>query len=92
VLPGYSNCETAIVRPTAVELAIGPSAGVILGVLATRVLSYIFYQDKPSDPIGLGGVIITMLAVGLVAAWIPALHALAVDPIILLRDEWNPGQ
>jgi predicted permease len=68
-------------------LAIGSAAGVILGVLATRVLSYIVYQATPSDPIVLGGVIMTMLAVGLVAAWIPARHALAVDPMILLRDE-----
>jgi predicted permease len=68
-------------------LAIGSAAGVILGVLATRVLSSIVYQATPSDPIVLGGVIMTMLAVGLVAAWIPARHALAVDPMILLRDE-----
>jgi predicted permease len=68
-------------------LAIGSAAGMILGVLATRVLSYIVYQATPKDPIVLGGVILTMLAVGLVAAWIPARHALAVDPMILLREE-----
>jgi ABC-type antimicrobial peptide transport system permease subunit len=27
------------------------------------------------------------LCVGLVAAWIPARHALAVDPMILLRED-----
>jgi predicted permease len=68
-------------------LAIGSLAGMILGVLATRVLSYIVYQATPKDPIVLGGVIFTMLAVGLVAAWIPARRALAVDPMILLREE-----
>jgi len=68
-------------------LAIGSLAGMILGVLATRVLSYIVYQATPKDPIVLGGVILTMLVVGLVAAWIPARHALAVDPMILLREE-----
>jgi predicted permease len=68
-------------------LAIGSAAGVILGMLATRVLSSIVYQAMPSDPIVLGGVILTMLAVGLIAAWIPARHALAVDPMILLRDQ-----
>jgi hypothetical protein len=38
-------------------------------------------------PVVLGSVILTMLAVGLVAAWIPARHALAVPPMILLRQE-----
>jgi predicted permease len=68
-------------------LAIGSIAGVILGLLATRVLSSIVYQATPKDPMVLGGVILTMLAVGLIAAWIPARHALAVDPMILLREE-----
>jgi predicted permease len=68
-------------------LAIGSVAGMILGILAARVLSFIVYQATPKDPIVLGGVILTMLFVGLVAAWIPARHALAVDPMILLREE-----
>jgi ABC-type antimicrobial peptide transport system permease subunit len=35
----------------------------------------------------LSGVVLTMLALGLMAAWMPAQKALAVDPIILLREE-----
>ena len=68
-------------------LAIGSIAGMILGVLATRVLSSIVYQATPKDPVILGGVILTMLCVGVVAALVPARRALAVDPMILLRDE-----
>ncbi len=68
-------------------LAIGSVAGMILGVLATRVLSFIVYQASPEDPVVLGGVIFTMLCVGMVATLIPARRALAVDPMILLRDE-----
>ncbi len=68
-------------------LAIGSIAGMILGVLATRVLSSIVYQATPKDPVILGGVILTMLCVGLAAALVPARRALAVDPMILLREE-----
>jgi predicted permease len=68
-------------------LAIGSVAGTIMGVLATRVLSFIVYQATPKDPLILGGVILTMLLVGIVAALIPARRALAVDPMILLREE-----
>jgi ABC-type antimicrobial peptide transport system permease subunit len=76
-------------RLSKVEAADDPSdgAGMILGVLATRVLSSIVYQATPKDPVILGGVILTMLCVGVVAALVPARRALAVDPMILLRDE-----
>lgn len=68
-------------------LSIGSIAGLVLGLMATRVLAYIVYQATPKDPIVLGGVLTAMLLLGMLAAWIPARRALAVDPLILLRDE-----
>ena len=68
-------------------LAIGSALGLALGVLATRVLSFIVYQATPKDPLVLGGVCLTMMLLGLIAAWIPARRALAVDPLVLLREE-----
>jgi ABC-type antimicrobial peptide transport system permease subunit len=68
-------------------LSIGSAAGLALGILATKVLAYIVYQAGPKDPLVLGGVVLTMMALGLLAAWIPAQRALAVNPIALLREE-----
>ena len=68
-------------------LAIGSVAGLLLGVLAAKVLSYIVYQANPRDPLVLGGVVLAMALLGLVATWIPAQRALSVDPLILLREE-----
>lgn len=68
-------------------LALGSVAGVALGLTATKVLSFIVYQATPKDPMVLFGVTATMLLLGLVASWIPARRALAVDPLVLLRDE-----
>ena len=51
------------------------------------MLAYIVYQASPNDPLLLGGVVLTMLVLGLVAAWIPEQKALAVDRMILLREE-----
>jgi len=70
-----------------VLLSIGSAAGLALGLLATKLLSYIVYQAAPKDPIVLVGVVLTMLALGLTATWLPARKALAVDPMILLREE-----
>ena len=70
-----------------VLLSVGSVAGIGLGVLASKVLSYIVYQAAPRDPVVLGEVVLTMLVLGLAAAWIPAQKALAVNPMILMREE-----
>jgi predicted permease len=68
-------------------LAFGSAAGLLLGVLASRVLAFIVYQATPRDPLVLVGTILAMVLLGLVATWIPAQRALSIDPMILLRDE-----
>jgi len=68
-------------------LATGALAGLLLGMAATRVLSLIVYQASPRDPAVLAGVVLTMLLLGLLAGWVPARRALAIDPAILLRDQ-----
>jgi predicted permease len=68
-------------------LSIGSIAGVVLGLMATRVLSFIVYQATPKDPWVLCGVTATMLLLGMLASFLPARRALAVDPLVLLRDE-----
>jgi ABC-type antimicrobial peptide transport system permease subunit len=68
-------------------LAFGSAAGLLLGILASRVLAFIVYQATPRDPLVLAGVVLAMALLGLVATWIPAQRALSVDPLVLLRDE-----
>jgi predicted permease len=68
-------------------LAFGSAAGLLLGVLASRVLAHIVYQATPRDPVVLGGVVLAMLFLGLLATWIPAQRALSLDPLTLLREE-----
>jgi len=70
-----------------VLLMVGSLAGMALGVLASKVLSFIVYQAAPRDPVVLCGVVLTMLLLGLAAAWVPAQKALGVNPMILMREE-----
>ena len=78
--------QAALGRPLKL-LAIGSAAGLVLGVLASRVLAFIVYQATPRDPLVLAGVVLAMLLLGLVATCIPAQRALSVNPLILLREE-----
>jgi ABC-type antimicrobial peptide transport system permease subunit len=78
--------QAALGRPLKL-LAYGSAAGLILGILASRVLAFIVYQATSRDPLVLAGVVLAMLFLGLMATWIPAQQALSVDPSILLREE-----
>src|ERR1035438_3747262 len=68
-------------------LVVGSAAGLVLGILAARVLAHIVYQATPRDPLVLAGVVLAMLLLGLLATWIPAQRALSLDPLTLLREE-----
>jgi predicted permease len=68
-------------------LVIGSAAGLVLGLLATRVLAFVVYGATPRDPLVLGGVIGAMALLGLVATWVPARRALSVNPLVLLRED-----
>jgi len=78
--------QAALGRPAKL-LAVGSITGLILGILAARILAYIVYEANPRDPLVLAGVVLTMSLLGLLATWIPARRALSVDPLILLREE-----
>ena len=78
--------QAALGRPLKL-LAYGSAVGLVLGLLATRVLAFIVYQATPRDPLVLAGVVLVMLLLGLLATWIPARRALSVDPLTFLRAE-----
>ena len=68
-------------------LACGSLAGLLLGILAARVLAFIVYQATPRDPLVLAGSVLAMFLLGLLAIWIPAQRALSANPLTLLREE-----
>jgi ABC-type antimicrobial peptide transport system permease subunit len=68
-------------------LVFGSGAGLLLGILASRVLAFIVYQATPHDPLVLACTVLAMSLLGLVATWIPSQRALSIDPATLLREE-----
>ena len=78
--------RVALGRPLLV-LASGSAAGLVLGVLASRLLAFLVYQATSRDPLVLLGALASMVLIGLVATWIPARRALSVNPAQLLREE-----
>ncbi len=66
-------------------------AGMVIGVvgalLATRMVSSLLYGVRPTDAMTFVFVSLLLLAVALIASYLPARRATRVDPIIALRYE-----
>jgi putative ABC transport system permease protein len=84
-------------RPTAVMNMI-VSRGMILTVLGTvigisgaaglsRVLESLLFEVSATDPISFTAVGVVILAIALVACWLPARKAMRVEPAVALRVE-----
>lgn len=68
---------------TAIGLAVG-----LAGALAlTRMLSTLLFGVTVRDPVSFVGVSGLLIAVGLVASYLPARRATKVDPLVALRNE-----
>jgi len=70
------------------KLALG---GVAIGLIAalglSRLIGGLLHGVKASDPLTYVGVALLLIAVALVACWLPARRAAKVDPMIALRTE-----
>jgi predicted permease len=66
-------------------------AGLLVGLAGaagvTRVLQTFLFEVTPTDPIAFTIVTLLLMAVGLIAAWLPARRATRVDPCAALRAE-----
>ena len=80
-----------VLRRTIVQGMIPVIAGTLVGLAAARasarVLDTMLFGTQPSDPATFAGVVITLLAVAMAAAWMPARRAARVNPIVALRYE-----
>jgi putative ABC transport system permease protein len=66
---------------------IGVTIGIAGSVGLTRVLASQLYKTSATEPVAFAIVSAAMVAVGAVAALVPASRAARVDPMVALRDE-----
>ena len=68
-------------------VAVGLIVGLAGAAIVTRVLQRFLFGVTPTDPIAFTIVTLLLIAVGLMAAWLPARRATRIDPWAALRAE-----
>ncbi|HYE89114.1 MAG TPA: ABC transporter permease [Vicinamibacterales bacterium] len=76
-----------VIRQSMLPIAAGVIAGVAGSLGAGRLLQQFLFQVKPGDPQVIAIIGALLAAVGLLATWLPARKAAAIDPMVALRDE-----
>jgi predicted permease len=75
-----------VVARGAVLVVIGSAIGIAAAVVVMRLLTSFLYQVTSTDPIAMGAAVGVLLAVGVLAAFVPARRASLTDPAVVLRQ------
>jgi putative ABC transport system permease protein len=66
-------------------------AGIVVGIAGAAAVTWIIgsllYNVTPTDPVSFGAVALFLVMVAMLASYIPARRAMAVDPIVALRND-----
>ncbi|HLW43826.1 MAG TPA: ABC transporter permease [Candidatus Acidoferrales bacterium] len=76
-----------VLRQGAMLAFVGVVIGLAASFVLTRALTNELFGVSPTDPLTYAGVAILLLAVALLACYIPARRAMRTDPMVALRHE-----
>jgi len=76
-----------VLRQGAVLIAVGVAAGSLAALLLTSLMKSLLFGVSPADPLTFLGVAVLLIAVALIATYLPARRATRIDPVTTLRYE-----
>jgi predicted permease len=69
------------------KAGVGVVIGLVGAILLSRGMTSLLFEVKPTDPVVYLAVSLVLIAVALLASYLPARRAARIDPIVALREE-----
>ena len=82
-----SDVALMILRQSATTLCVGLAIGLICAFVLARFISNLLYGMSGASPAAFLATALLLAAVGLLASYVPARRAAAVDPLLAVRNE-----
>jgi len=76
-----------VIRQGMTLTLLGLVMGLFVAIWVTRLMTMLLFSVSATDPLTFAGVSSLLIAVALLACWIPALRASKVDPLVALKNE-----
>jgi putative ABC transport system permease protein len=76
-----------ILRQGLWKSGLGVMLGLVGAFFVSRSMTTLLFNVKPTDPLVYAAVALTLIAVALLASYLPARRAAKIDPLVALRDE-----
>jgi ABC-type antimicrobial peptide transport system permease subunit len=81
------NVLWIVLRETLALTLVGVVIGILCALSASRLVASMLFGLSPNDLPTIGGVSLVLLIVALLAGYLPARRASAIDPMVALRTE-----
>ena len=82
-----SNILRIVLRQGLGLAIVGAAVGLVCALIVSHLMASLLYGVRPTDPFTFAGVALLLIAVALLACYIPARYATRVDPMTALRYE-----
>jgi putative ABC transport system permease protein len=79
-----SDVLRLVIRQGAILAVLGAVIGIAAALAVTLYLQSFLFEVKPSDPVTIAAAALGLIAVALLASYIPARRAAKVDPMVAL--------
>jgi ABC-type antimicrobial peptide transport system permease subunit len=82
-----SDVVSMVLRESMTMVGVGIGVGVAAAIAGSRLVATLLFGLAPTDPLTIAAAVVLMVAVSLMAGYLPARRAARVDPMVALRYE-----